>query len=346
MSRVTKDTFYEVIDFAKLTEFITEYQYRVNAQDVADNNRLRNTRDDYILRHLKTILNDVTSVKFNFFNGPRFCIKVKYDFSKNTPNLGRLYPVNYNSLITVEKNIRNAISPDYIDIDIVSCHPVILIHYAKKYGIQCKYLQDYNDHREQYLKKLMDIGLTRADAKQLMLRLIFTGKLRNFCKEKNISIDIMPSEIVNFEKEIQRLSRYLSNEQDLSWFFTKVQESTRLNWQASALSLFLQDTERRILEIMINYIQKNIPDAYNTLSLQYDGFMILKKFYSNALLHKLENEVYNNIGIRIKLDTKTPVSRFNNVCSTHCCIMSVSLIWLLILIFGIMNFVYVFYRNN
>ena len=343
MSRVTKDTFYEIIDFTKLSEYITEYQYRVDSQDHDDENRLRNTRDDYILRHLKSILNDVTSVDFDFLKKPRFCIKVKYDFSKNTPNLGRLYPTNYNSLITVEKNIRTAISPDYIDIDIVSCHPMILIHYAVKYGIQCKWLQDYNINREQYLKKLIDIGLTRADAKQLMLRLIFTGKLRNFCKEKNISIDIMPSEVVNFEKEIQMLSRYLSKEQELSWFYTKVQQSDRSNWQASALSLFLQDTERRILEIMIDYIRKNNNNAYKTLSLQYDGFMILRKFYSNALIHKLEDEVYNNIGIRIKLDTKTDIIRFN---SNYYCIMFVSIIWLIILIIGIMNFGYIFLKHD
>ena len=299
---IVDTTFNEVINFNNLTELYTEYRQRVSELDAQDSERNRTTSDDHVCTMLSKLILNCTSKEDPVTGEKIHYIPVEYDFSKNTPGLGRYYAKNGVSLTYCRKDIREKLAGDYYyDIDIVNCHPTILIHYAQQAGMECKHLRDYIVNREQWLKKT---NLSRDLAKELFLRLIFTGKIKNFCIDHGIPRDTIPQEIYDFEKELNTLSKNLLLCDDLRFFYNIIERSGKVNVHASALSFFLQDTERRILEIMTRYIKKKNSNAYKELSLQYDGFMIPKKYYSDKLLPMLENAVYKELGLSIKLSLK------------------------------------------
>ena len=63
---------------------------------------------------------------------------VLYRMSKN--GIGRLYSVG-GSLQGMHRTVRHTIGRDiYTDIDIVNCHPVILVQLCEKWGYPCEYL--------------------------------------------------------------------------------------------------------------------------------------------------------------------------------------------------------------
>lgn len=299
---IVNSTFHEIINFKNLTDLYTEYRQRVSELDSQDSERNRTSSDDHTCNMLFKLLAKCRAEDNPETGKKIYYIPVEYDFSKNTPGLGRYYAKGGISLTNCRKDIREKLAGDYYyDIDIVNCHPTILIHYAQQAGMDCTHLRDYVNNREQWLKKT---NLSRDLAKELFLRLIFTGKIKNFCIDHDIPRDTIPQEIYDFENEVNVLSKNLLLCDDLRFFYNIIEKSGKVNVHASALSFFLQDTERRILEIMTRYIKENIPDAYNELSLQYDGFMIPKKYYSNELLPLLEKAVYKELGLSIKLSLK------------------------------------------
>ena len=76
------------------------------------------------------------------------------------------------------------------------------------------------------------------------------------------------------------------------------------NLTGTIMSYYLQEHEKQILKVMIEYVQKNIK-CKNILTLCFDGFMILNEHYKDSLLNELENEIENIMGFKLRLTTKS-----------------------------------------
>ena len=60
-----------------------------------------------------------------------------------------------------------------IDVDISNCHPQILYNLCKKYDIECNYLSEYIENRDEKLQELMSsYNLNRGQAKVQFLKCI------------------------------------------------------------------------------------------------------------------------------------------------------------------------------
>ena len=62
---------------------------------------------------------------------------VSYLPSKNLKNRGRLFATTA-SLQNLPKEFRGVLASNYYDVDMVNCHPNILLQYCKKNGILCE----------------------------------------------------------------------------------------------------------------------------------------------------------------------------------------------------------------
>ena len=69
-------------------------------------------------------------------------------------NRGRFYANGSLSLQSVPREIRHTIATNYIDIDMVNAHPVILLHLCKAKGFTPKILSRYCKNRDTLLPKL------------------------------------------------------------------------------------------------------------------------------------------------------------------------------------------------
>ena len=107
-----------------------------------------------------------------------------------------------------------------------------------------------------------------------------------------------------FEQEIVKIQNY---------FYTNDNRYLVIdyNYKSKNLSRIILDIENQILQIMINYfISKNV----NILSLEYDGLKIYTDKYSkHFLINELELNIYENIGINIKLVFKNIEDKFPNL---------------------------------
>ena len=102
---------------------------------------------------------------------------IKFQLANDGENPGRLYPKRgAMSLQSLKKDVRKALTYDtYTDIDMVNAHPTILSPLFAKLKIPCPLMDTYVFERE---KILTETGLSRNDAKQAFISLMYGGKPR------------------------------------------------------------------------------------------------------------------------------------------------------------------------
>lgn len=200
---------------------------------------------------------------------------------------GRLYG-SKGSLETLEKECRGTLCNDYYhDVDVVNCHPVLLVQFAKsKYGKDLVEVEKYVDNREEYLKAT---GLPRAEAKQSIIQILYGGKTEN-------------DKLKPMKKEVQAFSKFLSSQDEYSELFDYAK--TKDNIYGSFLSYILQTEERKCMLAMKKYFEKT---GWSVDVLCYDGVMIRKRDDAEAdcqLLKNAEEYIETETNYNVSLDYK------------------------------------------
>jgi len=190
----------------------------------------------------------------------------KYQDS-NLPFYGRSF-VEGIGLQNICHEIRQTITSNlYNDYDIVNCQPSILCLLIMNNGLHCPNLEDYCEHREEWLKELMDAhGCSRDDAKKSIITAINGGDM--FYKtNKTIALD----------EELKRFQQILFNDEEFSCIANFVKGQNKEKPIGSFMSYLLQNFEAQCLECAINFLQsKEIP--IDSLVLIFDGFMLKKEY--------------------------------------------------------------------
>lgn len=110
-----------------------------------------------LIKNLKAMIKKSTTDKFGTY------VEVKY----NRKDSGRYYIEKY-GLQSINSKLRGRLVNGFVqDIDMVNCSPTILVHLAKKYNIDHKYLLDYVNNRDVRLHDLMNyLNIDKGDAKE------------------------------------------------------------------------------------------------------------------------------------------------------------------------------------
>ena len=216
-------------------------------------------------------------------------INVKY-IQKN--NMGRYYAVGGISLGAMPKAFRHTISCDnYLDIDMVNAHPVILLHLCKKFGFECENLEKYVNEREAILKV---IDKDRNTSKQCVISMINNGStIYDNLKKKTKYVKCLKKEI-----KMIRMEMIMKFSDKFNKFKTEREEKNiSYNHDGSFISKILCDVENLILMEMYDFYQnpKNVV-------LIYDGLMIDKNI--NPDLEGCQSYVFKKLGINISLSLK------------------------------------------
>lgn len=250
-------------------------------------------------------------------NNNKYYANVNY---KKGDTYGRSNPLHGLGLYNIRRQVRHTLCRDkYIDIDIVNCHPNILYQVCKNNNIEVKYLEKYINNRDEYLKKVMEeYNVDRDQSKTLFLRMLLGGSPKNWAKDNNINKELIPF-IYKFKNEIQSLMKKIEDNNP------HIKKQSINNYktyhEASTMSYFLQDIERRMLHIMVNYCIENkiidkLDDKYDTV-LCADGFMIKKNKVKlidiNLILKQMEDLIEEKLSIKIKLETKPMDQHFNDL---------------------------------
>ena len=230
---------------------------------------------------------------------------VSYLPSKNLKNMGRLFAQSA-SLQNLPREFRGAIGANYHDIDMVNCHPSILLQYCKKNDIKSDALEYYVNNRIEVIEKIMtDYGLEKGDVKQLFLSVMNGGKRDG----------ILDPFFIKFKTECERIHTFIASLNPK--LLKDVCKRKDFNVNGSLTNIILCSLEN---EILLHSVQYLMNEGYNVDVLVFDGCMIRRdesKDITDELLTGLSEYILEKTGYDIKfvekdLDTSIDLSIYES----------------------------------
>ena len=247
-------------------------------------------------------------------------INVKYICNKK---IGRRHPERSLSYCSMRREVRHTLCKnEYVDIDMKNCHPSILYNIIKlnkdKFqGISTKVFKKFVKDRDEYIKELIEKSgniFNKDDIKKLNFRSMYNGSIEGWFKEMEekygITINI---DIQHFEKlktELNNISQIVCDYNPNFYnHWKKAIGYDSNNEYGSFISYYLQEWERRILDVVYNYVLKKSRVKILDCVLCFDGIMITQKLYTtlnkdNKFLEELNRIVKDNTGFDILFEKK------------------------------------------
>ena len=139
---------------------------------------------------------------------------VKYQ--KPRHKWGRTYPLRYIGLTNMRRETRNALIKGlYYDCDIKNAQYAVLKNICEKQikPIPCPMIKKYCAERETILKEVQDkYEVNREQAKDLFIRLSFSGTFEGWCAENKLSNKTPLDFITLLHREIQDIALIIKKE--------------------------------------------------------------------------------------------------------------------------------------
>ena len=204
--------------------------------------------------------------------------RIGYKQKHNCKN--RYYAVG-SALTYLKKEIRNSIMPKIIkDVDMINCHPVILLNLCQKNEVVCNILKNYVENRDIILDSFGD---NRKSVKEMFLTVLNGGFKDKYSEHPRIN-----NYLKLLEKEVVKIQEYFYSKDKR--YFEKA-----FNYMRKNLSRIILDVENQILQVMINYF---ISKRVNIFTLEYDGLKIYSDDKSKHFsINDLEKIILEKTGL-------------------------------------------------
>ena len=253
-----------------------------------------------------------------------FVVLYFYDKKKS---LGRVYPSQSLSLCCFRRKIRHILAEKkYLDIDIVNCHFKIADEIFNKEQILFPLLHDYVMRRDHYLQLICNyfndentmeyIGQKPLNIiddydilKQCFLIQLYYGTWEGWVSDNGLPPLEIPPFIVSLKKEFEGLAEIIKSNNPEMVNLTKC-GSAWDNVNGSIVSWYLQEWERRILEIIKSSFKKEKQIQKNNCVLCFDGIMIeinnknVAKPFQDKLMNICKETIIKELNISIELKVK------------------------------------------
>ena len=287
----------EILKYLIASPFLQTQKYETALGDVYENEK------DFLIKYQQKIINDTAIIEYK---------QPKHKYA-------RVYVDNSLTLGCMRGIVRDTLTEDfYTDIDIDNCHCAIIEQILNKVGRKCQSLTTYNNDRSNILNEVMTYyKCDRKTAKSYFLICLYGGDYKTFTNQHNkregvnkIEDDKKPLKFMtDYYNDIQTITDLIYTHnmemtQEIKQFKDEYKtQYTDRSIKNSILSYYAQDYERRILEIIFNYLKENniIED---TAILIYDGLQIPKEKYNDNLLIELSKEIKSKIGFELSLSRK------------------------------------------
>jgi hypothetical protein len=224
---------------------------------------------------------------------------------------GRVLPNNYLSMSIAHRQTRHSLcdSAGYIDIDMVSCQPVLISEICRHHNINLEGLNYYVNNRDYVLNQIMEYyGVSRDSAKKLPLILMFGGTYQTWKDEYNIEkndLDLIlkiENEMITVMNTVYRYNKDTIEAAVLKEFPDKWR--TLGEKKRGVMALFCQTTERLIQESVIEFLVKNRNVVLEQVIPCQDGFMIPKRYHYETIIEDIEKVVRDSFNINIQFKIK------------------------------------------
>lgn len=257
---------------------------------------------------------------------------VLVEYQINETGFGRSCPVGSLSLGVLTRPLRHALlKENWIDIDIANAQVEMLRQICEANNWDVPALSAYCINRQYFFEQVansykkasgeqLDVKKDRDIIKSLFIAIIFyagferwrfDNKIQETAKIEDCSL------LEGFKRELMDIGKTIlyHNKEFVNLVNNNLKEKTKTNKDGveekytnpigRAMSLLLQEWERRCLEAMYSYFKENevITDK-NEVILCYDGLMLPKKAFKSELMQGISDYVYNKTGFRLKFEIK------------------------------------------
>ena len=141
---------------------------------------------------------EINNLARNYYDSLDDFGRIKIQYKQKHKCKNRYYGVG-SCLSYLKKEIRNSIMPKNIkDIDMINCHPVILLNLCQKNNISCNILKNYVENRELILNSFGN----REFIKELFLIMLNGGFKEKYSDDNRINsyLKLLEKEIVEIQK--------------------------------------------------------------------------------------------------------------------------------------------------
>jgi len=234
--------------------------------------------------------------------------EITYRLSSKKPGqlgYGR-YQGQTGSMEALQKDIRGTLCiDDYVDVDVVNCHPVIIVQMAKNwFNMSMPALLNYVENRDSLITVMSELcDFSREETKQLIISILYGSKVKEHVLPDGSKID-MPDEILKIKKEIEDFTTSLKKVSAHEELLKYVHTQKEANPLGSFTSYIVQTEERKILEAMTHFITTK---DFSVDVLAYDGVQVRieeGKIVDDDLLRSTEEFIKEITGYKITLKIK------------------------------------------
>lgn len=285
-----------------MTTFCLNEKYDIsNAQKLLHSDLIDDEYKGSLRKYLKHGKGGKVEVEYTMKEIGRLNIKVK-GLKKDETSIAQAFMKGVCKSALCKKN--------YVDLDMVNCHPVLLEQVFKENGLDTNILSLYNQKRDSFFKKLMDKGLTRDQCKVLVMRIFYGGSIKAFCAEHDFDFHkLKDSIIIDLHDELlTNNSKLLTTNELLKYRLEAIKNKGEdyHNIDGTAMSYFLQTIERKCLMVMYEYLktQGRVVGA-----LIHDGLHLQKDMKNEEedfteLIKGIKSELKEKTGFTIDLKIK------------------------------------------
>lgn len=233
--------------------------------------------------------------------------KVEYSLSSASEagrlGFGRLYASHVSSLERIPRKVRGTIAGEYYhDLDIVNCHPVLLLQLAERLsGLPVTRLRHLVEHRDDALKT---IAADRTAAKEQALAALYGAAVNS-------------PVLCGLSQEARGIGSRLQKHADWAPLFASCATHEQPGAAGSPgnvagrfLALVLQTEDRRCMLAMKDALERR---SWSVDVLAYDGVMVRRRrghACDGDLLRGVERDVFTATGYRVALVEK-PMESFD-----------------------------------
>ena len=246
--------------------------------------------------------------------------KVEYNKSKGM-KWGRVLPKNACGLFSIRRNLRHTLAKNnFVDIDIVNCHPVLLHQICKSNKISCEHLEDYVLNRHVHLERIMkNFNVEKDTSKNLFIRILYLGCFENWIKDNKIENKNNDNYVDKLQKELNNICQIIVlNNPEVEKAVKKYKMKNTKDYKIGCvLSYYLQEYENQILETIYEYCYKNNYITNNEAVLCADGLMISKNLYKPELLEQLKKLIKEKFGFNLDFIQKEMNEDYLDILDEH-----------------------------
>ena len=262
---------------------------------------------------------------------------------------GRAYNPSKLMLKDLPNELRQSVcNQKYTELDLKSAHPSIIKSLAYDYKDNDSYYKDiydkittFMDSKEEIIQNIIDqCGFVEPDdddeddckdiVKQLYQRLMYMGSLKQWCKDKNVSMNNINQFTKDFEKNMNKNLKYVIETHPRTCkmydiLYNHVSKYKKPNEPdiskiRSTVSFVFQTIEREIIQHTMNYMNTNEIGPYYTYI--YDSVVVNKNIQQKNI-QQINKKIQNDFQLHFikyelkKLKNKDKINKFNVYYENH-----------------------------